>query len=1084
MENFKMLDNKKNGNVGEELKNHIKIGSKLSVVSAYFTIYAYKELQRELKKVDKMRFIFTEPSFVENKDEFTRQYYINRNFERKMSGNEFEIRMRNELNQSSIARECAEWLKEKVEMKSLRKSNSAQQRLIHIENDDINLSINGTVDFTADGLGFISSNRNDMNACILGNEATNQFLEQFNELWEDHAQVEDVKNEVLEHLQVMYKENTPEFIYFITLYNIFHDYLGELTEENIVKTKTGFKDTVIWNKLYKFQKDGAIGAIDKLEKYNGCIIADSVGLGKTFSALAVIKYYELRNDRVLVLVPKKLRENWTVYTKNDKRNLLVEDRFNYDVLNHTDLSRYSGYSGEINLDSINWSNYDLIVIDESHNFRNNNARKDKETRYSRLLNKVIKEGVKTKILMLSATPVNNRMNDIKNQIAFITEGDDKSFETEGIISIEQTLRKAQMVFNKWNELPEGERTVDLFIEMMNMDYFKLLDTVTIARSRKHIEKYYNIAEMGKFPVRRKPKNIYSDIDLENEFPSLEYLNKLIKNLNLGLYSPIKYVLPEKRAQYSELYDVMVKNGGSVFKQADRERALVNLMRINILKRLESSVHSFGMTVSKILKKIDFTIDKINKNQFGYNTEFDISEIEVDDPEIEDYLIGSKVKVLLQDMDLIKWREDLEDDSEKLEEILKEANRVTSKRDAKLYKLKELIREKIENPLNCNNKKVIVFTAFADTAEYLYENIHKWVQKEFGIHSAIITGSDINKTTLKAVKKIDINSLLTNFSPRSKERDKIFPEMNEDIDILIATDCISEGQNLQDCDYLVNYDIHWNPVRIIQRFGRIDRIGSINDKIQLVNFWPNMELDEYINLQARVTGRMVLLDISATGEENVIEENSKKKMNDLDYRKKQLKQLQEEVVDLEDLSGGISITDLTMNDFKMDLMEYMKNNTKQLEEAPFGMYSVSTVNEPALKEQIKPGVIFTLKQINEFAQSQEHNSLYPYYMVYVYDDGTVKYNYLHTKKILDFYKKLCSGRNEVIGELVELFNEETKNGKNMNKYSSLLEDAITSIIGKTEENGVASLFSKGGTTLQKSLFTGIEDFELISFLIIK
>ena len=1026
-EKFKMLDNKKNGNVGQELKEHIKLGSKLSVVSAYFTIYAFKELKKELSKVDKMRFIFTEPSFIKKKDELVREFYINKDSETKMSGNEFEIKMRNELSQSNIARECAAWLKSKVEIKSLKASNPAQPRLIHVENDDIDLLINGTVDFTADGLGFAPSNRNDMNTCIIGNESTKQFLGQFDELWEDNTKVEDVKDQVLNHLQTIYKENTPEFIYFITLYNVFNNYLGELTEENIVKTKTGFKDTLIWNKLYKFQKDGAIGAIDKLEKYNGCIIADSVGLGKTFSALAVIKYYELRNDRILVLVPKKLRENWTIYTQNDKRNLLVEDRFNYDVLNHTDLSRYSGYSGEINLDTINWSNYDLIVIDESHNFRNNNARNDKETRYSRLLNKVIKEGVKTKILMLSATPVNNRMNDIKDQIAFITEGNDKAFESEGIISIEQTLRKAQMVFNKWNQLPDGERTVDLFIEMMNMDYFKLLDTVTIARSRKHIEKYYNIAEIGKFPIRRKPKNIYADIDLDNEFPPLEYLNKLIKNLNLGLYSPIKYVLPEKRAQYSKLYDVIVKDGGSVFKQSDRERALVNLMRINILKRLESSVHSFGMTLSKILQKIDFTIDKIDKKQFDYNSELNISEIELDDPEIEDYLIGSKVKVLLQDMDLIRWREDLEDDSEKLEEILKEAARVTNLRDAKLYKLKELMKEKINNPLNSGNKKVIIFTAFADTAEYLYKNIHKWVQKEFGIHSAIITGSGINKTTLKSLKRTDLNSLLTNFSPRSKERDKVSPDITENIDILIATDCISEGQNLQDCDYLVNYDIHWNPVRIIQRFGRIDRIGSINNEIQLVNFWPNMELDEYINLQARVTGRMTLSTISATGEGNPIEENSKNKMNDLDYRKKQLKQLQEEVVDLEDLSGGISITDLTMNDFKMDLMEYMKQHVEQLEKASFGMYAVSTVNEPLLKEQIKPGVIFTLKQINEFAEPQEHNSLYPYYMVYVYDDGTVKFNYLHTKKILDFYKKLCSGKNEVISELAEVFNGETKNG---------------------------------------------------------
>lgn len=1084
MQNFKMLDNKKNGKVGDELKEHIKNGSKLSVISAYFTIYAFNELHRELKKIDNMRFIFTEPSFVKKQDELTRQFFIDRDPERKLSGNEFEIKMRNELNQAHIAKECANWLREKVEIKSLKKSNPAQQRLIYVENKDINMSINGTVDFTADGLGFAHSSRNDMNACIVGNEATYQFLEQFNEIWNDSTQVENVKEKVLEQMQTIYKENTPEFIYFVTLYNIFNNYLDELSEDKIVKTKTGFKDTVIWNKLYKFQKDGVLGAIDKLEKYNGCIIADSVGLGKTFSALAVIKYYELRNDRVLVLAPKKLRENWSIYTLNDKRNILVNDRFNYDVLNHTDLSRYNGYSGEINLETINWSNYDLIVIDESHNFRNNNPRNDKVTRYSRLLNDVIKAGVKTKILMLSATPVNNRMNDLKNQVSFITEGDDKAFESEGIISVEQTLRKAQMVFNKWSELQDDDRTVDAFVEMMNMDYFKLLDTVTIARSRKHIEKYYNIAEIGNFPTRKVPQNIYSDIDIKNNFPAIEHVNKVIKNLSLSAYSPLKYVLPEKRDEYNEKYDIKVKGGQSVFRQTDREQALVNLMRINILKRMESSINSFGMTLSKLLRQIDHILEKIEKKQFEYEEELSITDIDEEDTLYEDLLIGNKVKVLLQDLDLIKWKQELEDDREKLEYLMIEAAKITQSSDAKLIKLKQLIKNKLDMPINLGNKKVIIFTAFADTAEYLYEHLSSWMSKEYGLHSALVTGSGNNKTTMKSLKRKDLNAILTNFSPISKEREKIYPEIKEDIDLLIATDCISEGQNLQDCDFLINYDIHWNPVRIIQRFGRIDRLGSKNDAIQLVNFWPNMDLDEYINLEARVTGRMVLLDISATGEENVIEFDEKKKMNDLEYRKKQLKQLQEEVIDLEDISGGISITDLTMNDFKMDLMDFMKNNKVKLEKAPLGMYAISTIEDDVLKEHIKPGVIFTLKQINEFSNPGEHNPLNPYYMVYVYEDGTVKYNYLHTKKILDFYKKLCAGKSEVLYEVASIFNNETREGKDMSTYSKLLEEAISSIIGKTEEKGVASLFSKGGTTLQKNLFSGLEDFELISFLIIK
>ena len=1084
----KVLDNKKY-RVVDELKEELNKGSKLSVISAYFTIYAYAELKKELNKIDNMRFIFTEPTFVNKDEELIREYYIERNTEKKMSGNEFEIKLRNEMKQAAIAKECAEWLKNKAEIKSLRQANPAQPRLVYIENPDDNVSINGTVDFTSDGLGITPSNRLDSNMCLYGKDYTISFLQAFNELWEDDTAVKDVKEKVLEHMKVLYKENTPEFIYFVTLYNIFNDYLDELTEDNIVKSRTGFKETQIWNKLYKFQKDGVMGAIDKIEKYNGCIIADSVGLGKTFTALAVIKYYELRNDRVLVIVPKKLRENWTVYTMNDKRNIFSGDRFNYDVLNHTDLSRTSGFSGEINLATLNWSNYDLVVIDESHNFRNNPPVKGRVTRYERFMNDIIKAGVKTKVLMLSATPVNNKMNDIKNQIAFITEGKNDAFKSVGLDNIEIILRKAQTVFNRWSELPDPERTTDTFVNMMDIDYFKLLDTVTIARSRKHIEKYYNLEEIGKFPTRLSPENRYPIIDAKGEFPPIENINKLIKKLTLCVYSPLGYVLPEKRTAYEKKYDMTVGINNSVFKQADREQSLVGLMRVGILKRMESSINSFALTVENILYKIDKTLEAIEQRQFDYDAEMDINDIDIDDTEYENLMFGNNVKVLFQDMDLIKWQQDLMSDKDKLETILLEAINVTPDRDAKLIELKTLIENKIKNPMNPENRKVIVFTAFADTARYLYENLADDFAKR-GIYSAIVTGSGDNHSTLpipkelrRSVKMTDINTVLTLFSPISKECSKVFPEVNEYIDILIATDCISEGQNLQDCDYLINYDIHWNPVRIIQRFGRIDRIGSQNQSIKLVNFWATKDLDEYINLQQRVRGRMVLLDVSATGEENVIETDSNKEMKDLEYRKKQLKRLQNEVVDLEDISGGISITDLTFNDFKIELMEYMKANRKLLDDAPNGMYAIAKIDE-SVKDIIKPGVIFTLRQVKGKEQTKEQNPLFPYYMVYITDDGEVKLSFLHAKKILDYYKKLCSGQGEVLKELVEEFNRQTNDGRKMERYSELLGAAIENLIGKKQDIGVASLFSKGGTTMQKSFLDGVEDFELITFLVIK
>ena len=1091
----KILDNKQQGRVVDELRAALRLGAKVSVISAYFTIYAYETLKKELSSIEEMRFIFTTPSYIKQKSDFQREFYIApRDLGNRLSGNDFELKLRNKMTQSAIAKECANWLRRKVRIKSYRETDSAQLRLVYVENSNAeqDVAIHGTVDFTSDGLGLTPSARNDSNTCMYGRDMTQGFLQLFEGIWNNPAAVEDVTEKVLSEMEVLYKENAPETIYFITLYRIFEAYLGELTEENIIKTKTGIKESLVWNKLYKFQRDGVMGAIDKIEKYGGCIIADSVGLGKTFTALAIIKYYELRNDRVLVLAPKKLRENWTIYTQNDKRNIFSTDRFNYDVLNHTDLSRYSGLSGEINLATLNWENYDLIVIDESHNFRNNIPHNERKTRYERLMEDIIKAGVRTKVLMLSATPVNNRMNDIKNQIAFITEGKNDALKNAGIPSIEYTLRKAQLVFNRWSELPEHERTTKRFVEMMELDYFKLLDTLTIARSRKHIEKYYNIEEIGRFPTRLKPINECPEIDTLGEFPPIGEVNKMIGRLTLGLYAPLGYVRSEKRRAYEKRYDMSVAGGKSVFKQVDRENQLVHLMRVNLLKRMESSIHSFVLTVEKIFHRIADTLDIIDHHEGEYRPELNIEELDFDEDglDVQDLVFGSKVKVLLQDMDLIKWRQDLTQDLEELTEILRRAKVIAPERDNKLQTLKKRIAGKIENPINPGNSKIIIFTAFADTAEYLYQNIAPCLEP-LSIYTALVTGgSEHNKSTFpiphslkRSVKLSDLNTVLTLFSPNSKDGKNIFPDIQGGIDVLIATDCISEGQNLQDCDYLINYDIHWNPVRIIQRFGRIDRIGSKNTMIQLVNFWPTEDLDAYIDLAERVKGRMVLLDVSATGEENIIDDQKSKEMNDLEYRKKQLHKLQNEVVDLEDISGGISITDLTFNDFKIDLMEYMKEHEEELSHAPSGLYAIARITD-TLRDTVKPGVIFVLRQIKGTRQTKEQNPLFPYYLAYITEDGKVEANFLQAKQILDYLKKFCFGQKVVAKDLADVFNAETKHGRRMERYSALLSNAITDLIGQKQEVGVASLFRKGGTAMPQNVDDGMADFELVDFVVLK
>lgn len=1061
-----LIDNKKNGKVGDVLKQSIKDGSKLSIISGYFSIYAFAELKKELRKIKELRLLFTAPIF--------KNHYSNNH----LSGEPEEIKYKNQLQQVRIARECAEWIKEKVKAQEVKTQGAIPFNLYHIDNNGDNTAIQGSSNLSTVGLGFVNSSSFHMNTLVKDAGTTKDFLGIFDEIWNNQRMVSDIKQELLQSLEEIYEDKSPQFLYFMTLYNIFKSFIGELDEEKIIKTKTGFKDTLVWNKLYNFQKDGVLGAIDKLERYNGCIIADSVGLGKTFEALAVIKYYELRNDRVLVLAPKKLRENWTLYTVNDKRNILSKDRFNYDVLNHTDLTRETGYSGEINLSTLNWENYDLIVIDESHNFRNTSTNKKKsKSRYSKLLDDVLKKGVKTKVLMLSATPVNNRLNDLKNQVAFITEANDSAFVDIGIKSIEQTLRKSQNKFNVWLKLPEAQRTTKNLLDSLNFDYFKLLDLITIARSRKHIEKYYDMADIGTFPQRNKPITLKPDLDTLDTFPPLLEINRIIRKLTLSAYSPLKYVYPHKQQEYSEKYDIEVGNG-MVFKQTDRENSLIHLMRVNLLKRMESSINSFSLTVIKLISNIEKIIDMIDNHKDAVYEEQSIVDVDIDSDEYASQLVGNKVKVLIADVDKIKWKQDLQGDLDKLESLLEESLQIDEHRDNKLRILKESIREKIQNPLNPNNKKVIVFTAFADTAEYLYKHIASWAKHEFGVESCLITGSGNNQTTLQTKNK-DLNSLLTDFSPVSKSRDKTAPEATTEIDILIATDCISEGQNLQDCDYLVNYDIHWNPVRIIQRFGRIDRLGSKNETIQLVNFWANLELDEYINLESRVSGRMVLLDVSATGEENIIDTENGNGMNDLGYRAKQLKELQEKVVDLEDVGGGISITDLTLNDFRMDLMEYLKGNEAKLEKTPLGLHSV------ILKEgaNCAKGSIFCLKLLKYEAKG-ENFSLEPYYLVYVDENNEIHLGFTNAKTILDTYKNLCMGKDECVAAAIALFESETNHYGNMEKYTSQLQIAIESIIGKKEESGMDSLFSRGGTSISSDSFSGIEDFELVSYLVIK
>ncbi len=1083
---MKVIDNKLI-KFGDDLKEELKVGDKCNIASAVFSMYSYQELKKQLGMIEEFNFIFTNPTFIKDKKEEKQErlFEIN-NYKREKSlvGSEFEIKLKNKLNGKAIAKECANWIREKAKFKS-NINNNPIQKFMNINDRVTYLNVD---EFSSAGLGYQKDNTifNPVTRIDENYDITKGYLNSFNEIWGNEEILKDVTDEVVDYISDLYKENSPEFIYYVILYNIFKDFLLDVSEDDLANEKVGFKESVIWNTLYDFQKDAVLGLINKLEKYNGCILADSVGLGKTFTALAVIKYYQERNKSILVLCPKKLSENWNTYKTNYKDNVLQADRFNYDVLYHTDLSRKKGFSNGNDLSRINWGNYDLVVIDESHNFRNNSARNDRETRYTRLLNNVMKTGVKTKVLMLSATPVNNRFTDLKNQLALAYEGNTDKID-ENISktkSIDTILKNAQSVFNEWSKLPIEERNSTTLLNELNkdFDFFKLLDSVTIARSRNHIQKYYDMNKIGKFPTRLKPISKTTELTNIPDFYSIQDIYAMLSKLNMSVYTPFAYILQNKVEKYEEMYDTKVKGGRSTLKQRDRESSLQILMRVNLLKRLESSVDSFRITLDKILGAINLTISSIEEfERNGKNSSFsDIDATSFDeDEDIEellenDFQIGNKVKIDLKDMNTLGWKEDLQADRIILTELSNEFKKIKPDNDLKLVELVDIIRNKIENPINGNNKKIVIFSAFADTADYIYENVSKTINIEYGLNSALVTGSGTNRCTLNINK--DFNNLLINFSPVSKHRDLILGEnANDNIDILVATDCISEGQNLQDCDYLINYDIHWNPVRIIQRFGRIDRIGSSNQVIQLVNFWPNMNLDDYINLKNRVENRMYMLDISATGEDNVLTNQS----NDMEYRKSQLQKLKEEVVDLEDMNTGVSITDLGLNDFRMDLLEYINKNGN-LDNIVNGLHTVVKSDEI---NGIQKGTIFVLKNINSKVNIENTNQLHPFYIVYINEDGQVISNHLNVKSTLDLLRYVARGNKEPIKEAYEYFNEITNDGNDMKKYSELLNESIESIINVKEESDIDSLFRKGGTTMLQNDITGLEDFELIAFVVV-
>jgi SNF2 family DNA or RNA helicase len=1111
-----LRDNYNQGKVADFLKEVIQPKSKLSFVSAYFTIYAYNQLKTQLDSIDHLRFLFGEPTFIKSIDPSKTN---SREF--KIEDDQLIIPIESRMTQKAVAKDCAEWITNKVDIKSMVKPNFLHGKMYHIENPNgVKEAVMGSSNFTVNGLGLAGSNNIELNMVIQDRRDLEDLEKWFESIWNDTTGlVKDVKSEVLKDLDQFYVENEPEFIYYKTLYHLFEKFLDEQEKGGLLNKQTGFFESEIWNMLYDFQQDGVKGAINKILKHNGCIIADSVGLGKTFEALAIIQYFEKLNYRTLVLCPKKLKDNWTVYqsSKNNKLNPFRKDRYNYHILYHTDLGRTFGISDadghDLSIDKFNWGAYDLIVIDESHNFRGNPMEKvkdDGELRMNRakwLMEKIIKEGVSTKVLLLSATPVNNNLRDLRNQVLLITKGEnDALFKDTQIKDIEQSLKNAQTQFTNWADSDKNpNRTVKQLLERLDSSFFKLLDELTIARSRKHIKSFYNIKVIGQFSERLKPHSIYPNIDIKDRFFTYDALNKKILAYKLSVFNPSAYLKDDEsiREKYKERAGQEILS----FTQRDRENFLIGMMKVNYLKRLESCIESFEISLDRTIKKIESLKEKIDefKKKKSKSQEDDLSDAQPEDSELEEnaddleqWQVGKKLKFDLADLELDKWLKDLEEDRAALSDIYNNAVAVTPDRDAKLKELKEQIVYKLKHPINGTNKKILIFTAFADTAEYLYKNLEPWITKDLQLQCALVVGS-FTKTTFG---KNDFSNILTNFSPLSKNRARLekMPQ-DKEIDILIATDCISEGQNLQDCDYLINYDIHWNPVRIIQRFGRIDRLGSHNDRIQLVNFWPTKDLDNYINLKERVEARMALVDVTATGEDNILNTEQLEDLieEDLKYRNQQLKRLRDEVLDLEDMNESISLTDFTLDDFRVELSNYLENNRKKLKDAPLGLYAV--VPSPSGNQTqyldldkfseverkiIKPGVVYCLKQKGDTDGNEEVNPLQPYFLVYIWEDGQVRFNYTNAKQILEIYRLLCQGKKEAFQQLCDLFNTETKHGAKMEPFAELLKKAVDEIVRVFKKRITQRVLTdRAGLIIpQSKQVNEVNNFELVTWLVIK
>jgi ERCC4-related helicase len=1082
-----LRDNHGRGKVHEFLEDKIKTGSDVALVTAYFTVFAYVHMQPVLARAKRVRLLFGDPAFIGGFEAQTGKAIF--------SIQDEAVTLAGKLKQKSNIAACRDWFAQSVEVRSVIEPGFLHGKMAHIDTgNDAAHAIVGSSNFTVRGLGLAKDSNNvELNLIAGHNIDVDELLNWYNDLWNDVSKVKDVKAEILAHLDRFYEDQTPEFIYQKTLFHVFGSQLQTPEIDDSKLHRGGLKNSAIWEAMYDFQRSAAKSAIDKLKTYGGCILADSVGLGKTFTALAVMKYFS--NKDVLVLCPKKLEQNWQTYRDNSQDNPFASDRIHFDLYFHSDMGR-----PDAKLDIWHWANYDLVVIDESHNFRNNAVRSDGDlddgarmTRYQFLMEKIIKgSGGRTKVLLLSATPVNNTLVDLRNQISFMAGADvakdkeaDQSYAAAlGLESVDKTIRRAQQRFLDWSKKPADKRHKADLIATLGGDFSKLLDSLTIARSREHISRFFGhgMARLGGFPARAPVHSEFiAHIDSHRLFPDFESVWTQLDKLKLPMFTPSTFLredLPEDiKTHYAALRNQHLT-------QETREKTLVAIMKVLFLKRLESSVYSFTATLARTIANIDVLISRIDRHAklAAEEPDFDLNGYvpkQEDDEDLGDILeVGKKLKYKLAHLDLAKWQAALRADKSALLQLYESAKPVNAARDLKLTKLKELIAQKLQNQnldkAGNANRKVIVFTAFADTAQYLYDSLRQGLLSQHSAHSGLVMGSVSKQTANPARTKF--NDVLTDFSPTSKRRNE---KISGDIDILFATDCISEGQNLQDCDTVINYDIHWNPVRIIQRFGRIDRIGSAAHFVRMVNFWPTEDLDQYITLKNRVEARMALVDIAATQTDNPLAPDT----TNGDLRNKQLERLATDIPDLDEDDSQITLADLTLDEFRQDLHQFLDAQRQALETAPLGLFAV--VPPDSQIPQALAGTLFCLREKPD-AKAMQAVFASTYYLLYVRDNGEVALTHLQAKATLNLWRALSIGKTTAYSDLCRMFDRSTNNGTNMTRTTELLQAAIANVRHASERSAVQKITSQREFILQPRMDRlGDETtFELVTWLVIQ